>query len=106
AVRADAEALQVPELGQRHLPVGHRIESELHALVAVDADSPHLDNRARPGRAHGDRRHGTGLLVEDLRHTQLTCQDALGHYSLSSMSIPAGRSSRSSWSIVFGVGPR
>jgi hypothetical protein len=68
AVSADAEPLQVPELGPRHLPIGHRIERELHALVAVGVDGPHLDDRARPGRDHGHGRDGAGLLVEDLRH--------------------------------------
>ena len=31
AVGADAEALQVTELGPSQLPLGHRVERELHA---------------------------------------------------------------------------
>src|SRR5262249_11423296 len=46
------------------------------------------------------------LLVEELSHAELPAQDAFSHQSLISMSIPAGRSSRMSWSIVFGVGLR
>src|SRR5204863_4564310 len=62
-----------------------------------------LDDRAWAGLDHGHGRHLAALRVEDLRHAQLFADDAF-HQSLISMSTPAGRSSRISWSIVFGVG--
>ena len=43
-VGADAEALQMPELGPRELPLRHRVERELHGVVAVGRDA------LRPGR--------------------------------------------------------
>src|SRR5581483_6162862 len=105
-VRADAEPLQVTELGLRQLPLGHCVVRELHGLVAVDLVRLHLDDRARARRDHGDRGDAAGLRVEDLRHPELASENPLGHQSLISMSMPAGRSRRISWSIVFGVGLR
>ena len=47
-VRADAEALQVPELGQRELPLRHGVERELNGVVAVGR---RRTSPARPGTA-------------------------------------------------------
>src|SRR5256885_5961969 len=58
----------------------------------------HLHHRARAGLDHRDRGDRAGLRVEDLRHAELASEDAFGHQSLISMSTPAGRSSRISWS--------
>src|SRR4051794_9086447 len=101
-VRLGAALLQVPELGLRDLPVGDRLEGELHGLVAVGVVGLHLDDGARAGLDHGDSGDHPGLRVEELGHAQLSADDAF--HSLISMSTPAGRSSRISESTVFGVG--
>src|SRR5262249_36555218 len=79
---------------------------ELHGVVTVEVLRLDLHDGARAGLDHRDRGHLTRLRVEDLRHAELASENAFGHQSLISMSTPAGRSSRISWSIVFGVGLR
>src|SRR3954454_22470667 len=106
AVRADLELREVAELALRELPVGDGVERELHGVVAVRIRELHLHDRARAGLDHRDRGDSPRLRVEDLRHAELASKNAFGHQSLISMSTPAGRSSRISWSIVFGVGLR
>src|SRR6185437_5695009 len=96
--------LQVAELCLRDLPLGDRLERELHGLVAVGLDRLHLDHRARTGLDHGHSRDHAALLVEELRHAELSADDPFHFPSFISMSTPAGRSSRISESTVFGVG--
>ena len=79
AVRADAELLQVAELGLRELALGDGVERELHGVVAVGVRDLHLHDRARAGLDHGDRGDRTRLRVEDLRHAELSAEDSLGH---------------------------
>src|SRR5581483_4818689 len=81
-------------------------ERELHRVVAVRGGGLDLHDGTRAGLDDGDRGDRTRLRVEHLRHAELASEDALCHHSLISMSTPAGRSSRISWSIVFGVGLR
>src|SRR5581483_2401595 len=106
SVRADAELREMTELRFRELALGDGVERELHGVVAVDIVRLHLHDRARAGLDHRDGRHRARLRIEDLRHAELASENAFGHQSLISMSTPAGRSSRISWSIVFGVGLR
>src|SRR5207247_7470790 len=106
AMGADAEALQMAELRLRELALGHGVERELNRLVAVEVVRLHLDHRARTRRDHGDGGDAARVRIEHLGHPQLPAHDPFGHQSLISMSIPAGRSRRISWSIVFGVGLR
>src|SRR5205823_5869001 len=106
AVRADVVLREVAELALRELALGDGVERELHGVVAVRLARLHLHDRTRTGLDHRDRGDSPGLGVEDLRHAELLAEDAFGHQSLISMSTPAGRSSRISWSIVFGVGLR
>src|SRR5262249_28287165 len=104
AVRAvDAVLGEMATLGLRDLAVGDLLECELHGLVPVGVRRAHGDHWARPGLDHRHGRHGSRLLVEELCHAELPADDSL-HYSLISMSTPAGRSSRISESTVFGVG--
>src|SRR5262249_12833871 len=105
-VRGNLELREMAELGLRELAVGDLLERELHGVVPVDILGPHLDDGAGAGLDHGDGGHAARLRVEHLRHAELLAEDAFGHQSLISMSTPAGRSSRISWSIVFGVGLR
>ena len=106
AVRADAGLREVAELGLRQLRVRHCVVGELHGVVAVGRDRLDLHNGTRARRDHRDGGHDTGLRIEDLGHAELPAENAFCHQSLISMSMPAGRSRRMSWSIVFGVGLR
>ena len=76
AVRAEAGLREVAELGLRELPLGDRVERELHGVVAVRVGGLHLHDRARAGLDHGDRGDGAGLRVEDLGHAELLAEDA------------------------------
>src|SRR5206468_3776301 len=105
-VRADLELRKMSELALRELPIRDRVEGELHGVIAVRVRELHLHDGARAGLDHRDRGDSPRLGVEDLRHAELSAEDAFGHQSLISISTPAGRSSRISWSIVFGVGLR
>ena len=80
AVGAEAGLREVPELGLRELPLGDRVERELHGVVAVGVDGLHLHDRARTGLDHGDGRHRTGLRVEDLRHAELLAEDSFAMF--------------------------
>src|SRR5262249_43045686 len=82
AVRLDAVLLQVAELALRELPLRDGVERELHGLVAVRLVRLHLDDRTRPGLDHGHRRDDARLRIEDLRHADLSAEDALCHQSL------------------------
>jgi hypothetical protein len=63
-------------LGLRELAVGHGVVGELDRLVAVRLDRLHLHHRARAGLDHGHGSHLAALRVEDLRHAQLSAEDA------------------------------
>ena len=75
-VPADARLAKMAELALRELPVGDRLERELHGLVAVSRLGPHGDHRAGPGLDHRDGLDVAGLLVEDLGHSELPAENA------------------------------
>jgi hypothetical protein len=77
AVRADVVLAEVPELRLRELALRHLVEGELDGVVAVGVGGPHGDDRAGACLDHRYGRDGAGLLVEDLRHAELSPQDPL-----------------------------
>jgi hypothetical protein len=77
AVRGDARLRQVALLALRDLPLGNGVEGDLDRLVAVGLHRLHLHDRARAGLDHGHGRHPAALRIEDLRHAQLSAEDAL-----------------------------
>src|SRR4051794_620923 len=78
-VGADLELREVAELALRELAVGDGVERELHGVVAVCVRELHLHDRARACLDHRDRGDSPRLRVEDLRHAELSAEDAFGH---------------------------
>src|SRR5262245_14252084 len=100
ARRRQVALLELPEHGLREALLLVRAEAELERGVAVGLAGADLGHHARARLDHGHG-HDVALLVEELRHADLS-SDQPDHV-LISMSTPAGMSSFSSASMVWPV---